>query len=163
MHPEPQTLVEHLHGDLAPFVREHKGTLSVAADPFHFLELLAEAAPQGWRLALHWQGDENVAGDQVPVAILKNEFHVGVVAHHGLSAKPGEALMKKRAGGGPSLLRLVRLVRGRVRSLVWPEHTGGTAMYLGCEPVVLPDGTPLQGYRLRFSLMSADEPVTPRG
>lgn len=160
MNTAPEQLLQYLHDDLVPFVREHKGLLSIAADPYNFLELLGEA-PSGWRLVLHWAGDENQSAD-TPAAFLRNEFHVGITCNLGLTAKPGEAVMKKRPGNAPSLLKLVQLTRARVRSLVFGANTTGQPSYLGCDPVVLPDGTPLAAYRLRFSLISADEPVTAR-
>ncbi len=160
MNHAPEQLLQYLHDDLVPFVREYKGTLSVARDPWNFLELLGEA-PSGWRCVLHWAGDENQMQD-APAAFNKNEFHLGVTCNLGLTAAPGEATMKKRPGGAPSLLRLVQLTRERVRGLVFPQGTTGQPNYLGCDPVSLPDGTPLAGYRLRFSLISADDPVTPR-
>lgn len=162
MHHGPEELLTILHEDLTPFTRELKGTLSVAADPWNFLELLAEA-PQGWRLVLHWAGDENQMTEVPGAAINKSEFHVGITCNLGLTAKPGEAVMRKRPGNAPSLLRLMTMTRDRVKSFVFPDGTSGQAIYLGADPITLPDGTPLAGYRLRFSLMSADEPVTPRG
>ncbi len=159
----PDELLQFLHDDLAVFVKEQRGTLSVAADPYHFLELLAEA-PSGWRLVLAWNGDENQATDGPPVAINRNELHIGVTCNLGLTAKPGEAIMKKRPGGAPSLLKLVQLTRERVRTLVFPAGTTSErAMYLGADPAILPDGTPLKGFRLRFSITTADEPASARG
>lgn len=161
MNTSPEQLLQHLVDDLQPFVRERRGLLSVAADPYNFLELLGEA-PSGWRCVVHWAGDENQSPD-IPAAFLRNEFHVGISCNLGLTAKPGEAAMKKRPGGAPSLVQLVQLTRTRIRELVFPDGTTGQAAYQGCEPVVLPDGTPLAAYRLRFFLTSADEPVTARG
>jgi hypothetical protein len=161
MHLDPEQILSLLVDDLTVFTKSNKGTISVAADPWNFLELLAEA-PQGWRCVVHWAGDENLQPD-IPAAFLKNEFHVGVTANLGLTIKPGEAVMKKRPGGTPSLLKLVALTRDRVRSFVFPpEVTSMHPQLLGTDPVTLPDGTPLAGYRLRFSLTTHDEPVVYR-
>lgn len=161
MHFDPSSLLTYVRDDLALWVRGQKGLLSVASDPWNFLELLAES-PAGWRCVLHWHGDNNETPD-TPAAFLKNEFHLGVTCNLGLTATPGEQIAKKRAGGTPSLLSLVGLTRARLRSLVFPDGVAESSVtYLGCVPVVLPDGTPLAAYRLRFSLMTADEPITPR-
>lgn len=158
MHPTPAQLLQNLHDDLTPFVRQQKGQLSVAGDPYHFLELMGEA-PVGWRCVVHWAGDENQS-QEGPAAFLRNEFHVGLTCNLGLTPKPGEAVMKTRPNHGPSLLELVQLTRARVRSFSFGDGTTGQPTYLGCDPVVLPDGMPLAAYRLRFSLISSDEPVT---
>lgn len=158
----PEQLLSHLHDELVPFVKEQKGTLSLASDPLHFLELLAES-PSGWRCVLHWSGDENQNAEIPTGPINRNEFHVGVTCNLGLTAEPGKAIMKKRPGGAPSLLRLMQLTRERVRTTVFPEDTSRQPIYLGCDPAILPDGTPLKGYRLRFSLLSADDAAIARG
>ncbi|WP_043585363.1 hypothetical protein [Geminisphaera colitermitum] len=159
---EPEDIIRTLHDDLQPFVKEHGGRLSVADDPWNFLELLAEK-PTGWRCVLHWAGDNNTQDHPLAGCILDNQFAVGITCQKGLSANPQEQLYKPRAGGAPSLLRLVALTRARVRSYVFPNGVSNRyVMYHGAEPVTLPDGTPLQGYRLRFSITATPEPVTYR-
>ena len=156
---EPDLLLAKLVSDLEPWVREQKGLLSVAADPWHFLELLAEA-PQGWRAVLHFSGDDNRMDDPDAGCWCNYRFEVGVTCQKGLSLDPEEGLYKPRPGHAPALLRLVALTRQRIRSLEFvvegsPRHV----LYRGREPIVLPDGTPLSGYRLRFELIAHPEPI----
>lgn len=159
---EPHDLLNLLKGDLAPFVRQHRGLLSVAADPWNFLELLAER-PSGWRLVLHWAGDENAQEAALEGCFCANRIELGVSCNLGLTATPGEQVSKRRAGGAPSLLELVALTRARVRGYVFPDHVSDRfPLYRRCDPVTLPDGTPLAAYRLRFDLTSTPEPVVHR-
>lgn len=162
MHFTPATLLTFIKDDMAPFVKKQKGLLSVASDPYNFLELLAQA-PSGWCCILHSHSDSNTTQEIPDAAFLANEIHVGVTCNLGLTATPGEQIAKKRPGGAPSLLELVGLTRDRMRSMVFPDGvTDGAFTYLGRDPVVLPEGVPLAAYRLRFSLMTADAPITPR-
>lgn len=159
----PDQLITFLEADLAKFAKSEKGTLSLAADPLNFLELLAQA-PGNCHLVLHWAGDENQSAAGLTVPFNRNEMHVGVTINFGLAAKPGEAAIKKRPNGGKSLLKLVQLTRERVRTLVHPDNTCDRHYtYLAADPAILPDGTPLSGYRLRFAITTSDEAATPRG
>jgi hypothetical protein len=161
MHPglEPDTLLTLLEDDLTPWVKELKGLLSVAADPWNFLELLAES-PVGWRGVLHWDGDENRMDHPDSGCYVRNRFSFGVTCQQGLTAKPLQSLHKARPGGAPALLRLVALARLRIRSFAFPADVSERFVrYAGTEPVILPDGVPLAGYRLRFELTAHPEPV----
>lgn len=159
----PDQLVAFLHDDLKKFAKEVRGQITLAADPLHFLELLAQA-PGSCHLVLHWAGDENQAAAGLPVPFNRNELHVGVTLNFGLAADRGEAAIRKRPNGGASLLKLVQLTRERVRTLVFPEGSCDRhAVYLGADPAIMPDGMPLSGYRLRFAITTADEAATPRG
>jgi hypothetical protein len=156
---EPAQLLQLLHDDLTPFVQDNAGLLSIASDPWNFLELLSEK-PNGWRCILHWDGDVNIMSDPRAGCFCDNNFSIGVTAQKGLSAKPQEQLYRPRAGGAPSLLALVAMVRARVRGFLFPRHASQqSTLYLGCESIALPDGTPLDGYRLRFSVKATPEPV----
>lgn len=156
---EPDHLLNLLEEDLTPWVKELRGLLSVAADPWNFLELLAES-PQGWRGVLHWDGDEALSENALGGCFVKNRFSFGVTCQKGLSARAEQALHKVRPGGAPSLLKLVGLARLRLRTFAFPADVSERFVrYAGCDPVVLPDGTPLAGYRLRFELTSHPEPV----
>lgn len=157
---EPDQLVTLLEDDLTPWVKELKGQLTVADDPWNFLELLAES-PVGWRGILHFDGDENKMGHPSEGCYLRNRFSFGISCQRGLTAKPLQALHKARPGGAPALLRLVALARLRIRSFALPADVSERFVrYAGSEPVVLPDGTPLAAYRLRFELTAHPERIT---
>ncbi len=157
---EPDVLLNLLEEDLLPWMKEQKGQLSLAEEPWHFLELLAES-PQGWRGVLHFDGDENRMQSADEGAFLRNRFSFGVSCQKGLGVKAGQVLHKPRPGGGLALLKLIALSRLRIRSFVFPADVSQRYVhYIGCDPVTLPDGTPLAAYRLRFELTAHPEPVT---
>lgn len=157
---EPDRLISLLHGDLTPWMKERKGELCVAADPWNFLQLLAES-PDGWRGVLHFDGDANRADHHSSGCFLDNNFSFGVTCQKGLSLDPEEKLFRPSPDGTPSLLRLVSAARLRIRSYAFPADVSDRFVtYRGCEPLVLPDGTPLMGYRMRFALIAHPEPVT---
>lgn len=157
---EPDELLNLLHTDLTPWMLEAKGHLSVAADPWNFLELLAEK-PTGWRGVLHWDGDDNRQDTPQQGCLLENRFSFGVTCQKGLTLAPETKLFRPGPDGAPALLRLVAAARLRIRSYAFP---GGVSFryvnYRGADPVTLPDGTPLMGYRLRFQLTAIPEPIT---
>ncbi|WP_043586353.1 hypothetical protein [Geminisphaera colitermitum] len=149
---EPAHILQLLHDDLNAFVKDQAGLLSIADDPWNFLELLAEK-PTGWRCILHWDGDTNLMDDPRAGCFCTNNFSIGLTAQKGLSAKPQEQIFRPRADGAPSLLALVAMLRVRVRGFLFPRNISQQSpLYLGCESIALPDGTPLGGYRLRFSI-----------
>jgi hypothetical protein len=155
----PDALLTELRADLEPWVRAKKGDLSIARDPYHFLELLAES-PSGFRVVLHWDGEANPGDDAQAGVFATQRISAGVTANLGLTAKPGEALHKPTANRA-ALLRLLADVRERLRSYVWPDETTARYMlYKGADAIVLPDsGVPLTGFRLNFELTIALPPV----
>lgn len=156
---EPDRLLALLIEDLTPWMAEWKGQLTVASDPWNFLELLSEK-PTGWRGVLHWEGDDNLMEHPANGCFVANRFSFGVTCQKGLTLRPEERLYKKAADGTPALLRLVALARARIRSFAWPADVSERAcLYKGCDPLILPDGTPLMGYRLRFTLTAHPQAV----
>lgn len=156
---EPDQLLALLHADLDSWVRERGGLLSVASDPFNFLELLAEA-PAGWRAVLHFESDENRQDNPDEAALLDMVWSLGVTCQKGLSIRPEERLFLPGPAGAPALLRIVATLRLRMRGAVLPSCLfGGRVHYLGAQPLVLPNGTPLLGYQLRFRVTGVPTPV----
>jgi hypothetical protein len=159
---EPLDLLKLLEADLTPFVADRKGLLSIAAEPWDFLELLAER-PNGWRAVLLWEGDDNTQDNALAGRFLKNTFSIGITCQKGLAVKAGEYLLKTRADGGLALLALVAEIRARVGSYIFPDNVSDRyPLYLGTAPLTLPDATPLAGYRLRFALVTTPEPIAYR-
>ncbi|HRJ48143.1 MAG TPA: hypothetical protein PKY38_12335 [Opitutaceae bacterium] len=155
----PDRLLNELQDELAPWVRAQKGALSIARDPFHFLELLAES-PAGWRAVLHWDGETNPATEEQAGIFAPQRLSIGLTANLGLTAAPDQALVKATASR-PALLVLLAGLRERVRGYVWPEGiTNRFTLYTGCEPVILPEpAMPLAAYRLNFELIIALPPA----
>lgn len=154
----PEKLLLELRADLEPWAAARKGSISLATDPYHFLELLAES-PAGWRIVLHWDGEDNTSDNAQAGAFCAQRLSLGITANLGLTAKPNESLVKKTASR-EALLRLVADTRDRVRGYVWPDVT--TSRYLlfrRALPVVLPEGVPLAAYKLDFELIIALPPV----
>ncbi|WP_414664901.1 hypothetical protein [Horticoccus sp. 23ND18S-11] len=155
----PDAILTEMRADLEPWVRAKKGELSIARDPFHFLELLAES-PASFRVVLHWDGESNPGDEPQAGVFAAQKISLGVTANLGLTAKPDEALHKATANRA-ALLRLLADVRDRARSYVWPDETTARYMlYKSADVIVLPDsGLPLAGYRLNFELTIALPPV----
>lgn len=156
---EPDQLLDLLVQDLTPWMAEMKGTLSVASDPWNFLDLLSQS-PSGWRGVLHFEGDDNRQEHVDEGCFLNYRFSFGITAQKGLTVRPEERLYKSTAEI-PAITRLLAAARLRIRSLAFPADVSQRLVkYTGCSPAILPDGTPLLGYVLRFELIAHPEPVT---
>lgn len=150
----PADILSKLREHLKDWVARNKGTLSIAEDAWHVLELLGET-PVGFRLILHWAGDRNAA-DDIDDGIDNHQLEVIVTKNRGLMIKKGDNLLEPRAG--VALLTLIGQVKAKVKASfdLWEEGlTGGELEYRGCEVVTTPDGVPLDAYRLRWSLLAA--------
>lgn len=150
----PADIITKLQTQLAAWVTAKKGLLSIAEDPWHVLELLAET-PVGFRVILHWAGDRNAA-DDIDDGIDNHTVEVIVSKNRGLAAKRGDHLVEPRAG--VALLVLVGQVKAKIKGsfALWEQEiTQGEIEYRGCEPVTTPEGVPLDAYRLSWSLLAA--------
>jgi len=157
-HYTPEKILAELRDELTPWVRTGKGELSIALDPYNFLELLSQT-PAGWRVVLHWNGEKNESQNPQAGDFCSQRLQLGITANLGLTAKPSESLVKPTPSR-KALLRLVGEVRDRVRGYTWPDETTGRhALYKGCDPIVLPEGLPLAGYTLDFELLIALPPA----
>ncbi|MFA5058267.1 MAG: hypothetical protein WC485_09155 [Opitutaceae bacterium] len=147
-------IMQAIHADLADWVGEHKGTLSVAKDPWNVLELLTQG-PAGFLVVLHWAGDDAL-GEQEQDPLAGNQIDVIVGYNLALEPQPEVALFKPR-GTRPALLALVNDCRARVLSMVFPDdHETTRALgYGGAEAVTLPNGWPLAAYKFRVRLDAA--------
>ena len=151
----PAELLDLYKTDLEAWCAENKAQLSLARDPYHVLELLAQS-PAGMRLILHWAGDDN-AGEQDEAIGSVNRLEVILSYNLGLTAKPDLALLQAQVDR-PALLTLISVVRNRVLSLyVIDAETGArlSARSAGCETVTTPDGIPLAAYKLKFEFDAA--------
>lgn len=150
----PDQLLKTLFDDLTLWGQSNKALVSIAQDPYHFLELLAEK-PTGVRVVVHWDGDSNLTEHPLGGAICSERFKIGLTGNLGLTAKPSEALVKD-SSTRVALLHLLSDLRDRVRGLVFPaDATEQYVLYKGAQPLVMPDGIPLSGWELNFELTSA--------
>lgn len=149
----PADLLNTLRQHLAPWVAEHKGRLSLAKDPYHVIEILSEA-PAGFRVILHWTGDEQL-GDLPQQPLCTHQVDVILSFNLGLTAEPSAALVEAR-NNRPPLYGLLNDLRRRVLGCNYaPDISAEYLMYRGTEPVVMPEGLPLAAYRIQFSLDAA--------
>ena len=146
-------ILTKLYDALSTWGATHKATVSIARDPFHVLELLAEN-PQGFRIIVHWAGDDNPS-DQMEFPLADNKIEVVFSYNLGLSAQPDLALIRGQQNR-PALYKLLDELRGLILAIAFPDvATAIYCQYTGTEPFITPDGIPLAAYRLKFHLVSA--------
>ncbi|HTJ78536.1 MAG TPA: hypothetical protein VL357_06030 [Rariglobus sp.] len=154
----PDTFLLELYNALSPWAVSRKGVVSIAADPYNFLELLCDT-PTGCRLVLHWEGETNPADDSRIGVFATNRFSVGVTGNLGLEASPEKSLIAGNAVR-PAFLETVAAVREFLRAHVFAEAVSTKfPLYKGAEPVVLPEGMPLRAYRLNFEITLGLPPI----
>jgi hypothetical protein len=157
----PDDLLAELRDDLKPWVQKRKGMLSIATDPYNFLELLAQS-PAGWRVVLHWDGEDNTAEAAQAGDFCTQRISLGITANLGLTANPSEGMVTDTAVR-KAFLGLVADLRDRVRGYVFPDQVTNRYMhYKRAVPVVLPEGVPLAGMKLDFELIAALPPAVYR-
>lgn len=146
-------ILEKLYCAIEKWGEPHKASVSIARDPFHVLEILAEN-PQGFRVIVHWAGDEN-ASDIMERPLADHKIQIVFSYNLGLTAKPDLALIQGQQNR-PALYKLLDDLRALVLGLAFPDfETAEYCIYTGTEPVVTPDGIPLAAYRLKFHLIAA--------
>jgi hypothetical protein len=145
-------ILSKLNGAVTTWAAANKATVSIARDPFHVLEILAES-PAGFRVILHWAGDKNPS-EILQMAIARNDIEVIFSYNLGLTGKPDLALITGSTAR-PALLALLDDLRALILSIQYPdEETLVYCVYAGTEPFITPDGIPLAAYRMRFQLDS---------
>jgi hypothetical protein len=144
-------ILKRLYDDIVSWGKVGK-LVSLARDPFDVLEILAQG-PQGFRVILHWAGEQEVGG-QPQLPIVQHRIEAILSYNLGLTATPDLALLSKGpANDRPALLDLVEELRRRIASYNFPDGETDVFMaYVGCDPFVTPDGVPLAAYKLTFTL-----------
>lgn len=113
---ESALLLRAIETALAPVVQARGGALTVAADPDHVLEILAGAAPNGWRCILNWAGDEATDPD-TEQGVARFNLAATVQAARGLKIHPGADAYLRSATGRDPLLTLAGLMGRHLRGL----------------------------------------------
>jgi hypothetical protein len=116
----PEVFRNALEAYLAPLVKAHKGTLSMALD-FDDASTRLGMAPTGWQLVFGWEGfDSFEDGDLSTLdSIVWSGYFFIVERNKGLPAKAG--------GDLPALERLVGLVISWIRAVRFQDDSGNTA------------------------------------
>ena len=160
---QPDDILARVERWLAPVVKKKGGNLSVASDPWNFLEKLA-LSPTGFLCVLHWNGDSNTSENTAEAGtFLDNVIEIGISTNLGLTIDPEAGLYKPRSNNAVPLLRLVGELRDHVRGLLFPDGTTNRVLTLrGTVPVTMPTPTgnvPLAAYKLTFGIITAPPPV----
>jgi hypothetical protein len=109
---------------LRPLVEHKRGTLTIADDPDHVIDLLAGAAPAGWRLILSYAGDDAM-DDNLSPGIVRWNMNATVQAGTGLSRDSQSATHTPNAAGRKPLLALADQVSQWVRGLTGDSSSLG--------------------------------------
>lgn len=138
---------------LRDWARENKGTVSVASDQVHALELI-RVKPGGVRVVLLFEG-ENPRGEWTELGKVDRGFKVVLSAGRGFRVGEGENLTEGSAGGRP-VFDLAEEARELVRALRF--ETSGDAedavpRYAGIGAFRV-EGFILDAYEVRFEFGS---------
>jgi hypothetical protein len=128
------------------------GSISMAKDPFHPLEILAQS-PRGMRLIVAYGGGPSQAVEQNPnAAILEHQISIYLGYSLGLTAAP-DAALAIGTDDRPAMLDVISVVDQRVRSLMLPDEVTSRLFRLGgIFDVIMPDGVPLAAQRLQYKI-----------
>lgn len=151
----PADILGALFDDLNEWTKANKGQCAISAGPDHLFQLLQDP-PTGWRLILHWEGDENVNERVRGGNVVTNRFRFIVDGNLGPTAIPNIALVRWTAARTP-LLDILSRVRARILSyrFAWLDAQNNRFIYTGSDDKVpLPDGLFLAAYNLSFALNS---------
>ena len=148
-------IIDDLRKDFDGWVKERRGTLTVAKDPWHALEILC-TGPQGIQFILGWGGDEP-EGELPQDPLGNNVIELTVAYNLGMEADRDAALMKNR-DDRPSLLKLVNDARARLLAYVFAaDEEPQFLAHAGTAPVTLPEGLPLAAFRIRATILQKVE------
>ena len=148
-------LVELIYDDLAAWAKENGGECYLSKNPFDLVNILEEA-PGGWRITLHWEGDEQADPRVRDSQVRKNSIRVILDGRLGMSARPSLSLIKGSALRTP-FLALLDAVQARMLAYVFPwlSAPNNRLWYLGSDDKLpLPDGTYAAAYNMNFALFS---------
>lgn len=149
----PDALTRLVRDDLEGWDAPQAAKVSIAKDPWHVLEILADS-PRGLRFIVHWAGEEAL-GEEPAAPLETQRVEVIVAFALGLRSTPDAALVENQPDR-PSLLKTVAAVKRRVLEMQFAaDASEGLFRYRGTEPVETPEGVPLAAYRLRFELDTA--------
>jgi hypothetical protein len=149
---------------LADYLREWAtppqriGSVSVAKDPFHVLEILAQA-PQSMRLIVGYEGCDDVGGpDDAPV--VTHQVTVTLGYSLGLTAQPEKALIED-AVNRPSLLGVISEIHVHLTDFLTDAGGEDRGVRLrNIRPVVTPEGVPLAAYKMTYDFVALMQAAT---
>ncbi len=154
----PADLLGMVFDDLTTWAKPRRGVVSLTQNPYDLLEMLGQR-PSGWRLTLHWEGDEPADPRLRDVVVVDNRFRFVLDGDLGPTATPKLALIRETAARTP-FLAVAAAVRKRVLSyrFPWLAEPNNRLRYDGTDDQIpLPGGGFLAAYNLRFRLYSKIE------
>ncbi len=145
-----QAIVEALR----PWAESLRGTVSIAADPEHALELIRSTAPGSLHVVV-WPERAEKRGEYEEASYEDRHIAVTVCQGRGLSVDRGQVYSGRERGQRP-LWDLVEEVRDVLRSVsLDAETTEVTLDYQGWEPLELAPDEIAAAYRIRVSIGTA--------
>lgn len=158
MNTTPAELLGLLYDDLQAWAEGNGGVCALSQSPSALLELLLERT-SGWRLIVHWEGDEPADARVRSGPVLRNRFRLIVDGQLGPTATPRLTLVRERAGRA-AFLAVVDAVRQRAMSyrFPWLAEPNNRLYYDGTdEKIPLGGDAYLAAYNLSFHLFSTME------
>ena len=145
-------IINKIRAELDPYVASKRGSVSVARDPYHVIELLY-LTPDGFLVVVNFAGDEDL-GQSRFTGVIRLKIDVIVSQQRGLAAEPGIELLEPSAPGDDPLFVLASKIRAFIRAIQFPDDgtTSGTLWFKRSEIVPGPDGTQFNAYRLSFEI-----------
>lgn len=151
----PASLLALIYDDLSAWVEANGGSFHLTKNPFDLVNLLNEE-PGGWRLTMHWEGDEPADERTRECAVLRNRIRFILDGQIGLTVIPAIGLIKTTAARSP-FLAVLDAVKQRVMAyrFPWLTYPNNALRYKGADDKLqIPDGLYLAAYNLSFELYS---------
>lgn len=149
----PADILSAIFEDLTAWVAPQGGTCALTQNPFDLLSMLTRP-PSGWRLTIHWSGDQPSDQRDRQGAVVDSTFRFVVDGQLGPTAIPKIAMIQPSARRAPlmAILEAVRfhLACYRFNGLTPPNNA---LWYRGTNDAVpLPDGMSVAAWNLEFML-----------
>ena len=151
--------IDTLAKALADYLREwavppqRVASVSVAKDPFHVLEILAQA-PQSMRLIVGYEGCDDLGAPEDAAPIVTHQFSLTQGYSLRLTAQPEKALIED-AVNRPSLLGVVSEIHVHLSDFLTDAGGEDRGLRLrNIRPLVTPEGVPLAAYKMTFDFVA---------
>jgi hypothetical protein len=149
----PAEIMAVLYDDLTRWAASQGGVVSLTQNPFELLEMLRRP-PNGWRLTLHWSGDQVTDPRVRTGGVVDNTFRLVIDGQLGPTAIPRIEIIRPGHRRTP-MLALIEAVRYRLMQYRFaglnPPNDG--LWYRGTnDNVPLPDGISIAAWNVEFML-----------
>lgn len=155
-------LLRVIEDGLRPAVAAAGGTLDVASDPDHVIEILSGAAPKRWRLVLGYGGERAVDPDDA-TGIREIELTTTVQAARGLAVDAGADAHRSTRAGRDSLLQLSDQVDRWMRGFTGTTYGDieEAFRFVSRQWLLLPEAKNLRQVMTTHSIRIGNDPVEP--